>query len=394
MKRKCQQLTDIDFLPGMLYVTKYMMKVYFTASTSHDGDLKPLYKKIIDLLKASGLTVVSGEQIVTPQLLQADAQLDSKAIFEREMSLIDEADLVVAETSKPSLGVGSEITYALSKDKPVLALIDTHYEDKISPMLVGNPAEKLYTEFYNEDSLAFKIDDFVKHVARSKKRAGKLIVIDGGDGSGKTTQAQLLVDYLKSKKIPVKYMDFPQYYHSFHGKVVAKFLRGEFGNIDEVSPYLISLAYALDRASVRREMYDFLEKGGYIIANRYTTSNLAHQGAKFKDEKERKEFLKWLYELEYKVHKLPKENLVIYLYVPWETGLELTKKKSVRQYLKGQAQDIAEKDINHRIASEKMYLELSGKYKHWHRIDCVRDGKMLPKEEISRQVIGIVEKSS
>lgn len=362
------------------------MKVYFTASTSHNGDLTPQYKRILDFLESQGLTIVSGKQIADKELLEKDSRLTSAKIFEREMQSILEADFLVAETSKPSLGVGGEIVYALSHGKPVLALIDTRFEDKISPMLVGNPSEKLYTEYYNEDSLTFKLDDFVKHVISVKKRSGKLIVIDGGDGSGKTTQAQLLVSYLKAKKIPVKYMDFPQYYHSFHGKVVAKFLRGEFGNIEEVSPYLISLAYALDRASVRREMCDFLEHGGYIIANRYTTSNMAHQGAKFKDAKERREFLKWVYELEYKVHKLPKENAVIYLYVPWKTGLELTKKKSERQYLEG-GQDIAEKDINHRIASETMYLELSQKYKHWHKIDCVNNGKILPKEVIAAQVL-------
>lgn len=367
------------------------MKVYFTASTSFNGDLTHVYQKIILLLKQHRLTIVSGAQIADKKKLEEDAKLASAKIFEREMSSIDKADVVIAEVSKPSLGVGGEIVYALSRNKPVLALIDTRYEDKISPMLSGNPSESLYREYYNADNLRFKITDFVNHIARLKKRPGKLIVIDGGDGSGKTTQAKLLVDYLKREKLPVKYVDFPQYYHSFHGKVVAKFLRGEFGRIDEVSPFLISLAYALDRASVRREMEDFLGHGGYIIANRYTTSSMAHQSAKFKDEKERKEFLKWIYELEYKVHKIPKENLVIYLYVPWKTGLELTKTKATRQYLKGGSQDIAEKDIGHRIASENMYLELSKKYKHWFKVDCVIDGKILSPDIIHGKIVDILK---
>lgn len=367
------------------------MNIYFTASTSHNGDLTPLYKTILKLLQSPDLNIVSGHQIVDPAMLEADARLTSKKIFEREMASIDRSDVVIAETSKPSLGVGGEIVYALSKNKPVLALINTQYEDKISPMLVGNPSEKLYIEYYNEDNLAFKLDEFIKHVTRISKRKGKLIVIDGGDGSGKTTQAQLLVEYLKKQKIPVKYMDFPQYYHSFHGKIVAKFLRGEFGKMEEVSPYLISLAYALDRASVKNEMYDFLERGGYIIANRYTTSNMAHQGAKFEVEKERKDFLKWLYELEYKVHKLPKENLVVYLYVPWQAGLELTSKKSTRNYLKGQTQDIAEKDLKHRVNSEKMYLDLAKKYKHWHKIDCVIEGNILPIDTIHHKIISLLQ---
>src|SRR3990167_8453524 len=163
-------------------------------------------------------------------------------------------------------------------------------------------------------------------------KKGKLIVIDGGDGSGKTIQAKLLLGYFKTNKLPAKYFDFPQY-ESFYGKTVAKFLRGEFGNIDQVSPYLASLAYALDRASAKNEMEFLLKKGGYIIANRYATSNIAHQGAKFFSIKEREHYLKWVYELEYKIHRIPKEDIVIYLYVPWQIGSKLTENRKKRKYL-------------------------------------------------------------
>lgn len=222
-----------------------------------------------------------------------------------------------------------------------------------------------------------------------QKRKGKLIVIDGGDGSGKTTQAQMLVTYFKNKKFPVKYVDFPQYYHSFHGKIVAKFLRGEFGDINQVSPYLASLAYALDRASIKKEMDEFLKMGGFIIANRYATSSMAHQAAKFNTEKEQAEYIKWEYELEYKIHKIPKEDLVIYLYVPWQVGIELTKKKtSQEKFLQGK-KDITE-DAKHRANAEKMYLQLAKKYKHWVKVDCVQNGKLLSKEEIHRKIIKIL----
>lgn len=137
-------------------------------------------------------------------------------------------------------------------------------------------------------------------------------------------------------------------------------------------------------------MEDFLNKGGYVIANRYATSSMAHQSCKFTDEKERKEFLKWMYELEYKVHKIPKENLVIYLYVPWQVGLELTKKKDTRSYLKGASQDIHEKDMNHRKASEEMYLELAKKYKHWIKIDCVENDTMMSKDIIHKKIVEII----
>jgi dTMP kinase len=367
------------------------MKIYFTASTSGNGDLVPLYTHIIKLIQLHEVVLTSGPQIISSKMLEDDKKLTPKQIYERQQKRIEDSDLVIAETSKPSHGVGGEIVYALSLGKPVLALVHTKFEDHISPMLVGNPSDNLYIEYYEEDNAKNKINDFIKHIEKIKKRKGKLIVIDGGDGSGKTTQAELLVQFLKEKKVPVKYVDFPQYYKSFHGKTVAKFLRGEFGSMNEISPYLASLAYALDRASIKREMDEFLAQGGIIVANRYATSNMAHQAAKCKTEKEQTEFLKWVYELEYKVHKIPKENLVIYLHVPWKESLELTQSRGDREYLKGMKQDIAEKDLEHRKASEEMYLALSKKHRHWKTVECIENGKLLSREEIFNHVLALVK---
>jgi len=364
------------------------MKIYFTASTSGNGDLVPLYTHIIHLIEQHDVTLTSGPQIISSKMLGEDKKLTSKQIYERQQKRIEDSDLVIAETSKPSHGVGGEIVYALSLGKPVLALVHTKFEDHISPMLVGNPSDNLYVEYYEEDNVINKLNDFIKHIEKNKKRIGKLIVIDGGDGSGKTTQAHLLVEYLKAQNLSVKYVDFPQYYKSFHGKTVAKFLKGEFGKIDEVSPYLASLAYALDRASIKREMDEFLAHGGYIVANRYATSSMAHQAAKCKTEKEQNEFLKWVYELEYKVHKVPKENMVIYLHVPYEFAAELSKK---RAELKGYEQDIAEKSLDHQKRSEDMYLKLVKKHRHWKTVECVEGGKLLSREEIFKQVLDLIK---
>lgn len=224
-------------------------------------------------------------------------------------------------------------------------------------------------------------------INRIQKPKGKLIVIDGGDGSGKTTQTKLLVNYFKQKGIPTKFYDFPRYYNSFHGKTVAKFLRGEFGEFDQVSPYLASLAYALDRASVKNEMNNFLRKGGYIIANRYATSNMAHQAAKLKSKKQKKDYLQWIYELEYEVHKIPKQDLVILLYVPWQISQILTSKKGGRGYLKGKSLDIAEKNLKHRVETEKMYLQLAKNNKNWVKIDCVINNRLLLPQEIHKKII-------
>lgn len=215
-------------------------------------------------------------------------------------------------------------------------------------------------------------------------KKGRLVVIDGGDGSGKTTQAKLLTDYLRQKGQKVKYIDFPNY-TTFFGKLVGRFLAGDFGKLDDVSPYLAALPYALDRASIRDEIKKNLRSGKIIISNRYTTSSIAHQTAKMAKNK-REEFSSWLEELEYKQLGMPKPDLVIYLYVPWKVGQKLTAKKAKnRRYVKGQ--DIAEKNIKHRIESEKMYLKLA-KRQGWVKIDCVNKyGKIMPPDKIHELVV-------
>lgn len=367
------------------------MKVFFTATTANNH-LKKNYKKIISLLKNHKCEIVSGNQIIDEKLLDEDRKLHREDIFTREKKLIENADFVIAEVTTPSTAVGGQIVYALTKNIPVLALIFNENTDQITPLLLGNPSDSLYIEHYDFENLDFILRDFIKHVKVLMKKKGLLIVVDGADGSGKATQAKLLVEYFKNKHVPVKYMDFPRYYLSFHGATVGKFLRGEFGTIDQVSPYLASLAYALDRAGAKEEMESFLNKGGVIIANRYATSNLGHQIPKFKTQKEKDDFYKWITDLEYKIHKIPKEDLVIYLHVPYKISYELTKKKDDRQYLNGKKADIHEENLQYRIEVEKTFLKLAKTEKHWVKIDCVRDGKILPIEEIKKNIATEIEK--
>lgn len=221
-------------------------------------------------------------------------------------------------------------------------------------------------------------------------KIGKLIIIEGGDGSGKQTQSLLLQEYLKKKSWQVKYFDFPRY-GSFYGKIVGRFLVGEFGEMKTVSPYLISLAYALDRASAGQEMTDWLKKGGLIICNRYVTSNLAHQSARLPEEK-RKEYISWVEELEYKLNKLPKEDLIIYLYVPYKIGYNLTKNNGNPACLKGKKMDLAEEDLDHRQKSEQMYLGLCQNRKNWVKINCLnKKGKMRTREDIHQEILRILK---
>jgi len=368
------------------------MTIYFTAKTSGNGETE-LYKKILVAIEKLGYTVNSGKQLIDPALRKKDAGKTPEEIFRREKKSIDAADCVVAEVTSPSSGVGGEIVYALVHNKPVLALFYKDAENALSPMIAGNPSEHLYLEHYEDDNIAFIIKHFVDEVEKQKNRKGKLIVIDGGDGSGKATQSELLSAYLTKAGHQVKYMDFPRYYSSFHGRVVGRFLTGEFGNLDQVSPYLAALAYALDRASAKEEMDAWLSSGGMLLCNRYATSSMAHQGGRLPEDK-RKDFIEWLDEMEYKVHKIPREDVVVYLYVPWKIGYELTLKKEARKYTNGQL-DIAEKDMHHREVSEQMYLKLARERKNWITIDCVdNEGNIFSKEDIHKKIIAALKEKN
>ncbi len=217
---------------------------------------------------------------------------------------------------------------------------------------------------------------------------GKLIVIDGTDGSGKATQAGILIEGLRKKGLSVVKADFPVY-DSFFGKLAAKYLNGEFGTADQVSPYLASLIFALDRWEASSDMKKALDEGSIIIANRYVSSNIGHQAGKIKDKAKRKEFVKWIEGLEYGEFGIPRPDLNILLYVPYDIGQKLVDRKEKRDYT-DMKRDIHEGDASHLKDAECSFLEVA-KEKGWVIIDCVRDGKLMQIEEISSIVKRTVE---
>ena len=208
--------------------------------------------------------------------------------------------------------------------------------------------------------------------------------MEGTDGSGKTTQLKLLKSYLEKNNIPVETISFPRYKKSFHGRTVAKYLSGEFGDTSSVNPYLVSLAYAMDRATAKWEINKWLREGKIVLTDRYVTSNLAHQSAKL-PEKERNKFLKWDFELEYKVNKLPKEDIVIYFYI-------LANEAKKRVSKRGKA-DIHEQDFNYTVVVGKMYEKLYRRYKHWQKINAERKGKLKSKRNIHKEVVKTLQKN-
>lgn len=367
------------------------MKVYFAASVSLDRSLLPIYQQIVGELKKLKHDVLS-EQVADPELTPGKG-MSAKELFAKESKNIEKADAVVAEVTAPSWGTAFLIEHALSMGKPVLALYYKESEMPLPMMIEGHP--ELYVAHYSRGNVRTILKKNLEYFSSMNHRKGKLVVIDGTDGSGKGTQTELLLKYLEQEKIQSKYIDFPRYYTSFHGKMVGRYLKGEFGGLNSASPYLTSLFYAMDRLTARDEIIDWLEEGNTVVANRYTTSSMAFQTARVEKEK-RPEFLQWLYDMEYKEHKLPKEDLVVFLYVPVEISQKLLDKKAKsegRRYTEGKKKDINEADVEYQKEVLKLYLDLSKKYKHWEVIKCVdAKGNLLSIEKVQGKIVAALKK--
>ena len=222
-----------------------------------------------------------------------------------------------------------------------------------------------------------------------KKVKSQLIVIDGSDGSGKKTQVALLRERLLKSGKNVRSMAFPQY-SSFFGELVSNYLLGAFGTISSINPRMVSLLYALDRYGAKDELNGWLDEGNIVVLDRYVESNMAYQSAKLEKHKW-DSFIQWIEELEFSQLKVPKADLVIYLHVPVRISQQLIDGRPDKEYLDGKKKDIHEQDTSYLKKVEEAYLWLAGK-RGWHTVSCVRDGAIMPKEEISALVWEIVRK--
>lgn len=365
------------------------MKIYFGAAITLDRDLLPVYTKVVEQIESLGHQVIS-KHVIDPKLTKGkwEKKYDPEEVFKNEIARLDRADLMIAEVSAPSWGTAFLMEHALKRGKPVVALFYEEAKRQVPMMIKGHP--QLYVENYNLDNLKSILDHYFRFFQKQQQRKGKLIVIDGTDGSGKATQSKLLAGSLQKLGKTVRQIEFPRYYTSFHGAIVGRFLKGEFGEINQVSPYLISLAYALDRLTARKQIQDWLEAGDYVIADRYTSASMAHQTAKVLP-KERKDFLRWVEEMEYQHHKIPREDIVVFLYVPVEVSQGLVDAKHKRAYVKGKKRDIAEASREHQREALKVYLELAKTKKHWVKIDCVdRQGQLKSRPKIQQEILKVL----
>ncbi len=223
----------------------------------------------------------------------------------------------------------------------------------------------------------------------------KFVVLEGLDGSGKSTQIKLFRDFLNSEGIKHEYLHFPRMDAPVYGDLIARFLRGELGANNSVDPYLVALIYAGDRNDASKMIKTWLEKDYFVLVDRYVISNIAFQCAKLNVEEERQKLNDWILHLEYEYFKIPVPDQNIFLDVPFEfTTAQLSSEREGmdRNYLQG-TRDIHEDDLDFQKRVRQIYLELGVKQKNFSVIDCSNgSGDVLPPKLIFDKIVNKVFK--
>jgi len=215
---------------------------------------------------------------------------------------------------------------------------------------------------------------------------GKLIVIDGADGSGKATQTKLLVEKLQEEGLRVETLDFPQYTQNHFGRLLRESLDGKRGDFLQLDPRLASTIYAADRFESAPKIRIWLEEGAIVVLDRYVSSNMLHQASKLTDEADRIEFLNWLDTIEHGVFGIPRPDVILYLDIPYEVRKDLMDTDGNRIEL-----DVVERDEEYNRAAETQATELLAGLNNWQQVTCTHDSNLRSKEEIHQEVYELVK---
>jgi len=220
-----------------------------------------------------------------------------------------------------------------------------------------------------------------------------LIVIEGLDGAGKSTQINRLNEHLTARGYRCRQLHFPRTDSPVYGELIARFLRGELGDIHQVNPYLVALMYAGDRFDYKPTLETWLNAGDMVLLDRYVYSNVAYQCAKMGTREERMALRKWILHLEFEYYQLPKPDLNIFLDVPFMfTSQKLTDDRNgaERQYLLGK-KDIHEADLDFQKSVRESYLSMTDT-DGLVKIDCSDNHNILSVDHIFSKILNVLEK--
>lgn len=220
---------------------------------------------------------------------------------------------------------------------------------------------------------------FGKNKSAAQKNYGRFIVLDGIDGSGKSTQLKMLQAELEANGYKVEGIHFPQHGQKSSAMVDA-YLAGDYG---QLGPYAASVFYAVDRFDAAKRLREALGQGKVVLCDRYVTSNAAHQGGKIDDKYERLKFFKWLDNLEYTVFGIPKPDLNIILSVPPAAAFQLLKLRSGDQH---HTDRMHETSKQHMVNSYNAYVEISRLFPNTRLIECVQNNELLPPDQIHNKI--------
>ena len=222
----------------------------------------------------------------------------------------------------------------------------------------------------------------------------KLFVVEGLDGAGKSTQISLLKEYFSKKGFSCEYLHFPRTGSQYFGELIARFLRGEFGALNEVDPWLVAMLYAGDRNDAAPMIKSWLKNGSIVLLDRYTYSNIAYQCAKMTDPKQQDKLMNWILDLEFEHFRIPRPGLNIFLDVPFsftEKKLSSARTGGDRVYLNG-SKDIHEDSLAFQKNVRNMYLKIAQSDSHLCVVDCSSNsGIMLPTDKIFELIIRIMK---
>ena len=211
-----------------------------------------------------------------------------------------------------------------------------------------------------------------------------LVALEGFDGTGKGTQAQRLVDRIRSTGLRVELLSFPRYDATRFGRAVGDFLNGRFGTLEQVHPFLAAVLYAGDRFESRGLLDKARAEADVVVFDRFVASNLAHQGSRLPLD-QREEFIPRMQAIEHEVFGLPRADLTILLDLPADEAQKLVAKKDARIYTERQA-DIHEEDATYLNGVSEVYQSLAKTDANWRIVECLRDGDLQTIESISDDV--------